>query len=48
MKIIVEGTAKEIAVLVLELQGRQVLEKIDEADWDRSGVKLCTDDVLKD
>lgn len=47
MKIIIEATPKEIAALVLELQGRRALEKIDEVDWDTSGVKLCTDHILE-
>lgn len=47
MKIIIEGAPKEIAALVLELQGRQVIEGLTQMDWDSSGVKLCTDHILE-
>lgn len=47
MKIIVEATPKEIAALVLELQERQVVEDLAKLDWDSSGVKLCTDQILE-
>ena len=48
MKIVIEGSPKEIAALVLELQERQVIEKLTEMDWDDSGVKLCADHILED
>lgn len=47
MKIIVEGTPKEIAALVLELQERQVIEGIADFELNNSGVKLCSDNILK-
>ena len=47
MKLIIEATPKEIAALVLELQGRQMLENIGEMELDDSGIMLCADDVLK-
>ena len=47
MKIIVEGTPKEIAALVLKLQGRQILENTGEMDLDDLGIKLCADNVFE-
>ena len=47
MKMIIEATPKEIAALVLELQGRQMLVNIGEMELDDLGIKLCSDDILK-
>ena len=47
MKITIEADAKEIAALVLKLQGRQILENTGEMDLDDLGIKLCADNVFE-
>jgi len=47
MKIVIDGTPEEIAALALELQERQKVVNSEELNLDDSGIKLCTDDILK-